>query len=51
MKTSCPRDEHFRFLVDGKRLNCPVKDCQCEECHKGLSEEEKKGWIGAGADT
>lgn len=50
MRTYCPRDKHSRFLVNRKRLNCPEKDCKCHECHKELSEKEKKDWLGEGDD-
>jgi hypothetical protein len=48
MKTSvCPRDGHGRFFDDStERLNCSVKECRCGECHKALSERERKDWTG-----
>jgi len=44
MKASCPRDGHGKFLADGARLDCPDKSCRCAECHRTLSEQERKDW-------
>ena len=47
MTTSCPRDQHGRFLIDReRRLDCDVKGCQCPDCHKVLSEQERMEWVG-----
>lgn len=44
VRTSCPRDGHGRFLIDGIRLNCPDKTCRCEECQKWLTQQEREDW-------
>jgi len=53
-RTDCPKDGHGRFLVGDRpglpggqtRLNCSVKACRCADCHKVLSAQERKDWIG-----
>ncbi len=47
MRTDCPRDRHERFYDDQpKRLSCPDKTCLCVECHRALTEAERKDWVG-----
>jgi hypothetical protein len=48
VKTSCPRDGHGRFLIDGIRLNCPDRSCRCEECQKWLTPQEREDWTPSG---
>jgi hypothetical protein len=46
MGRECPRDGHGRLLDDRDQgLRCIEKGCECPECHKQLSEDEKREWL------
>lgn len=40
------RREGVLAELGGNRLNCSDKACRCADCHKVLSEQERKDWTG-----
>ena len=47
MNVHCPRDQHLRF-VDPKtgQLSCHDTTCQCHQCHRSVSPQERRKWLG-----
>ena len=43
--SNCPRDNHGLIYNDAtKGLICGDKNCHCPECHRMLTEAERKDW-------
>jgi hypothetical protein len=48
MNTYCPHDQHIRALDPQKpgQLRCNRTDCQCAECHRSVSPQERGELLG-----
>jgi hypothetical protein len=48
MTRECPYDGHGRtYNEQSKTVDCGTKGRGCGECHRPLSEEDRKAWIGS----